>query len=226
MWLSVGDGHSSVPIWTMSIVWCSHSAPLLVAGVRSSHPGCMLRPASTTTDDGDSAPSWRPALTVAFVRCRGAHMDDRRFDNLARFLAAGTASRRVTARLLAGGALAAVFGRTAVEEAAAAVCKQGSRRCTRNSECCSRTCRNRGTCRPCASAGICMGSSPCGLRGECVCYPSWEGPATCFANGFLNCDRGGCQGSEECDAGWACAVTCICTLGTVCMPLCGTLPNP
>jgi hypothetical protein len=152
-------------------------------------------------------------------------MDDRRFDNFARILAAGTASRRVTARLLAGGALAAVLGRIAIEEAAAAVCKQGGRRCTRNGECCSRTCRNRGTCRPCASAGICMGSTPCGPRDECVCYPTWEGPAKCFAYGYLNCGLNECQGSAACDAGWACATTCCGALGTLCMPLCGTLPS-
>ncbi len=67
------------------------------------------------------------------------------------------------------------------------------------------------------------GFPPCGPRGDCVCYPSWEGPSKCFVNWFLNCGSGECQSSGECDAGWACALACC---GGLCMPLCGTLPNP
>ena len=65
-------------------------------------------------------------------------MDDRRFDDLARTLATGPASRRGMFRLLGGGALAGLFAALRTEEAAAA-CRLVDQTCSRTNpdkQCC------------------------------------------------------------------------------------------
>ena len=66
-------------------------------------------------------------------------MDDRRFDDLARALATGPASRRGMLRLLGGGALAGLFAALRTEEAAAA-CRLVGQSCSRKNpdkQCCA-----------------------------------------------------------------------------------------
>lgn len=63
-------------------------------------------------------------------------MDDRRFDELARTLVAGPASRRWMLRLLGGGALGGFITTLRTENAAAACGKVGDR-CKRRRDCCS-----------------------------------------------------------------------------------------
>jgi hypothetical protein len=88
-------------------------------------------------------------------------MDERRFDELTRALVAATPSRRETLRRLTGGALAAIFGGLALDQASAGQV---------GTEAYDSTCEGQST--------ICFGGSnagACGLSGtDCVCAKSKE----------------------------------------------------
>ena len=156
-------------------------------------------------------------------------MDDRRFDRLARTLAAGD-TRRAALRLLGGAALAAGLARLglAADEAAAddrdASCRGSCDRCTGDGQCCSGRCRE-GACR-CKPRGACKVDRAC-CSGRCrrdgTCKPA---EATACGRGDPsdgedcvptdgNCTPGGtpqCCDGDECVGDTA--------EGGVCLPLC------
>ena|ERR671910_2550821 len=135
-------------------------------------------------------------------------MDERRFDELTKALVAAKPSRREALRRLAGGALAAVFGGVAVEEASAQrvgielrTCDQ---RCNGDTEC------NAGL--QCGvETGRCFAipDSRDECRGNLDCTRDWE---TCNNNGrcvntvapsdCAECLRtGDCEGTRICNNG-------------------------
>ena len=148
-------------------------------------------------------------------------MDGNRFDDLTRALRAGSGSRRAVLKGLAGTALAALFGRVAAEDAAAAVCKQGGGRCRRDGECCSGNCRRRkGRCTTCGRTDVCADVSACGPSGSgCECFFTTEGTKRCV-NSFTFCEQyPPCSLTPDCPSGSVCVRSCCST--NVCVPLCG-----
>jgi len=124
-------------------------------------------------------------------------MDDRRFDDLARSLAAGPASRRAALRLLAGLALGTPLGLLGPTGAAACTAVGGRCNLAKPGRCCSKKCSKRGKClcaqasqRPCYTG-------PAGTEGVGACQ---GGTQSCGNNGAW----GPCQGQtlplpEVCD---------------------------
>ena len=92
-------------------------------------------------------------------------MDDRRFDDALRALAAHPAPRRAALRLLAGGALGAVLARLGLEEAASqtATCKPAGRKAPKRTACCSLRWRRKSRkCLGCpAGTELCPGTKGC-----------------------------------------------------------------
>ena len=119
-------------------------------------------------------------------------MDDRRFDALARSLAAG-GSRRAALRLLGGGLLAALARFGLADEAAAddrdASCRGTCDQCTKDGQCCSGRCRE-GACR-CKPRGSCKVDRAC-CSGQC------RRDGTCRPAEAVACGRGEPSDGEDC----------------------------
>ncbi len=117
-------------------------------------------------------------------------MDHRVFDNLARSFGS-TASRRLAARALAGGACATVLGRLGLGAAEAAKCAVVGKPCKRGKQCCSGRCKGpkgQEKCRSGGHAGTCQpGQDSCAQTGEvfcngtfdCVCHVTTSGANFC-----------------------------------------------
>lgn len=163
-------------------------------------------------------------------------MEHARFDGLVRTL--GTSSRRETLRLLGGGAVAAVFARFGVEDAAAAcvppgkICKKKGKP---RQKCCSGNCQGRRCvcqgqsfgcgrkcCKPgqtcqskkCVNGNIAVGE-PClpNLPGECASGQcGCNGPNLCICR-EADCGEttDACTGNTDCCQGVcdANSLTCI-----------------
>ena len=141
-------------------------------------------------------------------------MDDQRFDELTRKLAAGTTRRRLLGGLL-GGALA-LLGPLGRERAAADHgCRHAGAACTRDRQCCSGDCRN-GTCR-CTASKQCPQpptTEPCK---KAVCTGTGRCAIVAKADG-ADCPTGICQGgacvecagNADCPTGMCQNNACVC----------------
>ena len=129
-------------------------------------------------------------------------MDDRRFDALARTVAAGTGSRRGALRLLTGGILGALAGALGAAGTGVAQtdCRRPGASCRTPDQCCSRQCSPEGVCL-CTAADQCpKPRNPCRkarcARGNCGVVNKPAGTA---------CDdRIACTGLGTCSAGGTC----------------------
>jgi hypothetical protein len=125
-------------------------------------------------------------------------VDERDFDNLARWVAAGTGSRRGVLRLLTGGALGGGLTRLGLQEAAGA-CKAVGKRCERGRDCCSKRCSKRGRCRCAPPASACQSSADCCQTDpfccDGVCRSALGGACTTVAD----CCPGSGSGVDCCD---------------------------
>ena len=154
-------------------------------------------------------------------------MDDRRFDRLARTVAAG-GTRRAALRLLGGGVIAALarLGFPADEAAALdrdASCRGSCDQCTKDGQCCSGRCRE-GQCR-CKERGSCKVDRAC-CSGQC------RRDGTCKPAAAVACGTGEPSDGEDCvprDAACIPSGTPCCNgdecvgdtaLGGVCRPPC------
>lgn len=117
-------------------------------------------------------------------------MDDRRFDALTRRLATGTNARRSLLKGLAGAGLAAVFGRVAVEAAAAAPDDDG--RCRRKPAISDNRCSEESLCRS-TDAQI------------CACTRTVDGARAC-----VDLTDVACPSRDECDADRDCRGEDVC----------------
>ena len=140
-------------------------------------------------DTGPVGPLKRAALSVTPVaqKWRG-FMDGNRFDRLTRLLASAT-SRRTAIKGAFGIAIGGATAGAMVEDGEAIRCRLGGNYCTRNSQCCSGTCRT--------------GSRwPTRLRNRCACNPGQtDCGSSCVTLGTnSNCSRCG----NRCAAGQTC----------------------
>lgn len=126
-------------------------------------------------------------------------MDSRRFDAIARALA-GTASRRLSLKLLAGGALGAVLVRLGVEVATAA-CVPAGKKCGRGDRCCAgATCKG-GACK------CDRGLRECGKVCK-ECCADGDCPGRVCRNGTCR-DRSACAVDSDCQSGHCCNGSCV-----------------
>jgi hypothetical protein len=170
-------------------------------------------------------------------------MDATGFDSLARRLAVGVTRRRALRWLGAGGVFAALAG-PGLEEAAAAKCRPGKKRCRGRcipkSRCCptkARCCRNTdcprgGICanRKCVTGrGTCaIGASTCANTGNpfcqditgqrtCICHQRLQGGTRCgiFGNAST-CDQ--CTTDAQClNLGFPAGSSCVQDYGPDCL---------
>ena len=130
-------------------------------------------------------------------------MDSKTFDGIAKSLNSGLSRRRAMQSVLGGAVLAVVPPSLAPRSADAG--SRARRRC-RNQ---GRVYLPKGTCH-CAD-GSCV--ITCHGTPDCHCYETMEGRGFCAGVG----STGWCTSTADCQAGEACAKTCI---GSVCVPPC------
>jgi hypothetical protein len=176
-------------------------------------------------------------------------MDDDRFDDVARSLAASTISRRLAVRrLLASGPLPVLLSRLGLTEVAAR-CGNVGARCDRDRDCCDgRSCRRgRCRCRPgretcgklcCPSGQVCAdgrcvpaaGSCPPGADtcidpairchgGDCSCLTAMTGETRC--GGIISTPCGVCGEDVDCRRKYGAGTFCVKPGGN----RCGCLPG-
>lgn len=145
-----------------------------------------------------------PFSPPALLGKEGVLMDDKRFDQWTRTLAAGGWSRRNVGRLALGGGLATLGLGLGAETALA--CRRNKKPCAkgiRHGNCCSGTCRKR-KCRPTKGAAGCTvqhdictgeGATPCPNNPENgACVKLDNGKPFCFQ--ALTCEA--CTSNADC----------------------------
>jgi hypothetical protein len=144
-------------------------------------------------------------------------MDGNRFDRLTRLLASATSRRNAVK-----GALGVAFGGAAaasiVDDGEAIQCRRGGSYCTRNSQCCSGTCRT-GSRFPTKVRNRCScgaGQADCG--GSCVTLGTNLNCASCGNKCKANeiCLSGRCQNVIRCGDDYCDRATEICVENSVC----------
>jgi hypothetical protein len=130
-------------------------------------------------------------------------MDSKTFDGIAKSLNISLSRRRAMQSVLGGTVLAAVPPTLMPRSAAAG--RKAKKRCRKRGG----VYLDKGTCH-CASHGCDL---TCHGNPSCHCYQTTEGRGFCAGIG----STGNCTTTNDCEAGEACADTCI---GFVCVPPC------
>lgn len=133
-------------------------------------------------------------------------MDSERFDDFIRAFAMSP-SRRTILRSLGGGVSAALIGTLGYRQAAAA-CKKDGKKCDKDKDCCSGTCKGKKGKRKCRSEPLAFGCTTDDACNQRPCPDDPDGDCAVTITGKPFCFRDGqcfdCSSNQDCvDAGQA-----------------------